>query len=301
MPYAFATTLLWSLSAITARRLVDRMGSTRANFVRLLVAALLLAVWALAWGRGFAGRGMPWFVLSGVVGFGIGDTGLYFALPRLGSRLSLLMTQCLAAPIGAVAEWLWLGTTLSCLEILLGAGVIGGVVLALAPADNLHIPRGQLVPGIGWGLMAAVGQGLGAVISRRAFGLSLAGGVTIDGGTAAFQRILGGLVFGTAVWLLLRRSPEGRRGAPVGEVLRHPRLMGMVVAACLFGPVGGVACYQWALATAPSGLVLAIVALCPVVIVPFSMAIEGDRPQIRSLVGGALAVGCAITLALIVR
>jgi drug/metabolite transporter (DMT)-like permease len=68
--------------------------------------------------------------------------------------------------------------------------------------------------------------------------------------------------------------------------------------AALFGPVVGVACYQWALATAPSGIVLPIVALCPVVILPLSYFWEGDRPHPRSYVGGAVAVACAIGLAL---
>ena len=50
-------------------------------------------------------------MLSGIIGMGIGDLGVYAALPLLGSRITVLMTQCLAAPIAAVGEWLWLGTS----------------------------------------------------------------------------------------------------------------------------------------------------------------------------------------------
>jgi drug/metabolite transporter (DMT)-like permease len=65
------------------------------------------------------------------------------------------------------------------------------------------------------------------------------------------------------------------------------------------GPVIGVSCYQWALATTPSGLVLPIVATTPLVIVPFSYLIEGERPSRRSLVGGAIAVSGAVALTLV--
>jgi drug/metabolite transporter (DMT)-like permease len=75
----------------------------------------------------------------------------------------------------------------------------------------------------------------------------------------------------------------------------------LVAAVVLLGPVIGVACYQFALSTAPSGVVLPIVALSPVVIIPFSARFEGDRPKARSLAGAALAVASAIALAMVRR
>jgi drug/metabolite transporter (DMT)-like permease len=225
---------------------------------------------------------------------------LYFALARLGSRLTILLTQTLAAPIGALAEWLWLGTRLSPAELACGAGILAGVALALVPSDNPHVAKGSLGRGLGWGVLAASGQALGAVLSRKAFELSLASGVRIDGGTAAFQRILGGLAVGWAAWLLWRDRP-GERVASSGAPLGRWRLTALLVAVALFGPVVGVACYQGALASAPSGVVLPVVALCPVVIIPFSARFEGDRPRARSLWGAALAVASAIALAAVRR
>jgi drug/metabolite transporter (DMT)-like permease len=49
--------------------------------------------------------------------------------------------------------------------------------------------------------------------------------------------------------------------------------------------------------TTPSGLVMPIVAATPLVIVPFSYWLEGERPSRRSLVGGAVAVTGAVALA----
>jgi len=43
--------------------------------------------------------------------------------------------------------------------------------------------------------------------------------------------------------------------------------------------------------------VLPIVAITPLVIIPFSTYLEGERPTVRSLVGGVIAVAGAVALA----
>ena len=298
MLFAFLTTALFAIGAVSARLLVTRLGSMLANFLRLAVATAFLAVWAFAWGHGIDGPGFLWFLASGVVGFGIGDVGLYFALPRIGARLTMLLTQCLAAPFAALTEFLWLGTTLTGMELLLGAIVLGGIALALVPKDNVHIEPAKLVPGILFGLVAAAGQGGGAVISRKAFDISLAAGIEIDGGTAAFQRVIGGVVIGWIAWMLLRKRPDEKRSKDILPVFREARPAVLLMVTALFGPVIGVACFQWALSTAPSGIVLPIVGLTPIVIIPISYWLEGDRPKPRSILGGVIAVAAAIALAM---
>lgn len=297
MLFAFLTTALFAIGAVSARLLVTRLGPMLANFLRLVVATVFLTVWAFGWGRGTEGPGFAWFLLSGIVGFGFGDVALYFALPRIGARLTMLLTQCLAAPFAALVEWMWLGTTLTGTELALGATVLGGIALALVPRDNIHIEPGKLVPGIIWGVLAAAGQGGGAVISRKAFDLSLAAGIEIDGGTAAFQRVIGGVVVGWIAWMLLRKRADEKRSRDIWPVFREVRPATLLMVTALFGPVIGVACFQWALSTAPSGIVLPIVGLTPIAIIPFSYWLEGDRPRPRSIIGGVIAVAAAIALA----
>ena len=99
----------------------------------------------------------------------------------------------------------------------------------------------------------------------------------------------------TALWFLvlhlLRRSPP----APVaGDAAARRRARGWMLANGLAGPVLGVGCYQWALATTPSGIVLPIAATTPLLSIPIAFWLEGDRPPRRAIVGGVLAVvGCA--------
>ena len=293
---AFLTTILFSLSVVFAARSSQILGSTQANFARLCLATVLLAGWAHGFGEGLGGGGLWVFMISGCVGFGIGDLALYQALPRIGSRLTILLMHCLAAPLAALVEWIWLGTRLTWAQSAASLLVLTGVSLALAPTETPHISRRKLIEGVAFGLVAAFGQGLGAVLSRKAYELVHAAGGTVDGGTAAYQRILGGILIGALPILLLRRRSAAPAGDPATPAPRRPAAWPWVVANSLSGPVIGVACYQWALASTPSGIVLPIVATTPLVVMPFTYHMEGDRPGGRSLLGGLVAVAGVIAL-----
>ena len=304
---AFITTVFFSLSAVCGQRASRLLGGTEANFWRLCLGSLVLAVCAHAWGGGLTGAAFPMFLLSGVIGFGIGDVALYQALPRLGSRLSILLVLCVSAPLGGLVEWLWLGTALSAAEMLWGGVILAGVALALSPGRHLDITPQQWVPGLIFGGVASVCQALGAVLSRKAFALAHAAGQSIDGITAAYQRILGGLAIGALTFLVVKRRAilrmlsAANAAATSGAALRTiPRRQATfwVVLNALSGSVLGVSCFQWALKTTPTGVVLPIVAITPLVIIPFSRYIEGERPTRRSLIGGAIAVLGAVALAL---
>jgi len=56
---------------------------------------------------------------------------------------------------------------------------------------------------------------------------------------------------------------------------------------------------QWALETTPTGIVLAIIALTPLVVIPFARVLENERITAQSLAGGAIAVAgvAGLTLA----
>jgi drug/metabolite transporter (DMT)-like permease len=282
---------------------VRASGSARANLGRLIVAAAVLGLFAHTLGHGFTSASVGWFFLSGLIGMGLGDLGVYGALPLLGSRLTVLMTQCLAAPIAALGEWLWLDTRLTGAQLLWGVVVLAGVIVALLPS-RAHPPRVALKPiGFLFGLLAAAGQGLGALVSRKGGLVADAAGELSHNATfglnAAYHRILAGLVF-TALWFLalrcLRKLPARPEPDATPPARRRARMW--ILANGLAGPVLGVGCYQWALATTPSGIVLPIAATAPLLSIPIAFWLEGDRPTRRSLIGGVIAVaGCmALTL-----
>jgi drug/metabolite transporter (DMT)-like permease len=290
---SFLTTIFFSLSVIFAARTARMLGGQAANLGRIVVATALLAIWAHGWGGGLAGPGRAWFFLSGVIGFGLGDMALFGALPRIGPRLAILLTQCLATPVAAFVEWAWLGTTLGAADYVCAAVILAGVALALAPDRGLGVARRDFWIGVLFGVGSALGQALGAVVSRKAYAVGDAADFVVDGGTAAYQRILGGLLM-TIVGFLALRSMRPGEPAPAGA---WRKAWPLVLANALAGPTVGVACYQWALATTPSGTVLPIIATSPLVTLTLSFFLEGLRPSPRAVFGGLLAVAGAVGLA----
>jgi drug/metabolite transporter (DMT)-like permease len=286
------TTVFFSFSVIFAARSSKVLGAGSANLIRISIATLLLGIWSHGFGAGIQGPGFPWFFLSGVIGFGLGDMALFGALPRIGPRLAILLTQCLAAPIAALVEWCWLGTELHTRELGCAAVILAGVAIALAPDRGLQVPRRTFWIGALFGLGSAMGQALGAVLSRKAN--AVAAGFPIDGGSAAYQRILGGILMTAVAFALL---PALRAGPEMPVPDRWRRGLPIALANAFAGPVLGVACYQWALRTTPSGMVLPIVATSPLVTLVLAWFIDGERPTVRALVGGLLAVAGAVKLA----
>ncbi|MCU0917826.1 MAG: DMT family transporter [Planctomycetes bacterium] len=299
MIQAILTSILFAMSAVSAGRSTRLLGAGTANLCRLLLATGFLALWAHLFGGGLGGVGLPWLFASGIIGFGVGDLALYGAYCRLGPRLGVLLCLCLAAPLGALIEWVWLGTRLTVYQTVWGATILAGVFAALAPDARVAMAPRTWGTGILLGTIAAFGQGSGAVLTRKAFDVAGQAGQSIDGGTAAYQRILGGLLL-TIIFLTLNRGrqcfpPSTTEIAAADRTFR--RAWPWVLANALAGPTLGVAFYQWALAIAPTGIVLSIVATTPLVVIPFTMVLDGERPTVRSLVGGAIAVLGAAALA----
>ena len=294
MSAAILATILFSLSAVSGKRLSHYLTAVEANMIRFIISALLLGTYSSYYGLGLGGGAFGMFFISGVIGFGVGDYGLFRAYKIIGSRLTMVMTQCLAAPFAATVEWFWLGSVLSLGQVLAGVGILVGVCLALAPNDTMQIDKANWKKGIFWGLLSAFGQGFGAVLSRKA-GMMLDDGVSIDGLSAAYQRVLGGLAVMLVLFIgqkMIAYKRENYNSRADLDSASVKWILMLVLANALCGPTLGVGAYQWALNVndLPAGIVLSVVALSPLVIIPFSMKFEGERPTFRSLIGSVIAV-----------
>ena len=293
---AILTTMLWSCSAICAARSAKIVGGAPANLARMIVAAVLLGMCAHTAGRSLlGGPALPWFIASGFIGFGLGDVAMFGAIGRIGPRLTMLLTHCLAAPLAAITEWLWLGTRLGWAEIACALVILGGVALALAPDRGVKIPRRAFWIGVLCGLGSAAGQGFGSVLSRKASAFYPAThGITegiIGGATAAYERIVPGILVALVFFLLARRTAESR------EPRAWPRAWPWIIGNALTGPSIGVAIYQWGVATTPTGILMPIVATVPVLTQFLAWKIEGHHPTRRTVLGGIIAVAGVIALA----
>lgn len=294
---AVLTTILFAVSAISSTRAARLIGPVHASVARLTIASLVLAVYAFSAGQGLLGPGLHAFLVSGLVGFGVGDTALFHAYQKLGARLAILLAQCLAVPFAAATEWVWLGTVLT-RQIGWIVLILIGICLALLPSRKELLARMTSWRGIAFGVVAALGQAGGAVLSRKAISLNQAAHVQINGATASFQRIVAGMAISACILVLLERRKAYGVEAAISKVPLSKRswVVLLCIANALSGPILGVSCYQWALTAAPSGVVLAIVATTPIAVLPMAWALENDRPTWMSLGGSLLAIAGVVGL-----
>lgn len=298
---ALLTTLLFATSAICGYRTAKQVGGLEANFWRITLATIFLTIWAFTFGKQFEGA-PGWFMLSGFFGIGLGDTAYFQALPRLGSRRTVLLLQCLTAPFAALIEWMWLGTKLNLAEAVCVAVILAGVAIALAPEDHLKISPHDWKIGIVASVLGALGAALGAVIIRKGYAAIAEAGLSVDAGTTGYQRVLGGILVPTIAVLALKWRSAHAHGPMFEEktwqVSREKwrRIWPWVLANALAGQTLGVTCMQWALKTTQSAIVAAIIATSPIVLLPMTRIVEGEKISLRSVLGVLIAVGGVIGL-----
>jgi drug/metabolite transporter (DMT)-like permease len=162
----------------------------------------------------------------------------------------------------------------------------------------------DLFVGTTFAVLSSLCGAAGGVLSRRAYEVAHAAGEHIDGGNAGFQRSLGGLLLSGIYLLVVKRrafkvqSQAPRELVTAASMKKWRGVWPWVLANGFAGQTLGVSCMQWALESTPAGIVFAILAITPIVIIPFAFVLEGERPTPRSLVGGAIAMGSVIALAL---
>ena len=314
---AVLCTLLFSLSAVTARRTTQYLGGTEANFSRLIIAPIVLSAIAFLFFKNGAKHfdtNIFWLLfLSGAVGFGLGDIALFQALQRIGSRLTVLIVHCVSVPLAVGIEFAWLDTLPTLPQIICAVIILSGVAIALAPRENLHLDRRTLWAGIGWGLVAAFGQGFGAGVLVRVITESFTEFNTLTGSdafhaglTVAVQRQLGGMVFTGLCLFALRIYLKKNPDSPSARNLTNPHSdwsagRRWLVLNALAGPAFGVTCYQWALLNNPTGVVLPIVAITPLVVIPFAILMKEEKPSWRALVGGVIAVAGVVGMVMMTQ
>ena len=169
---ALGTATCWATTGLLSADAVRALGPYHFNLIRQGFVTLLLALILLVTG-GFAvpdGAVMAVLAVSGVVGILLGDTFNFAAVGRIGPRRAGAVFA-LNAPMAALLGWALLGEALP-LRATAGIGVTAlGVALAIlgrprADAHRLEALQGTILLGIGFGLLAALGQAAGSLIAR---------------------------------------------------------------------------------------------------------------------------------------
>ncbi len=221
---------------------------------------------------------LAWLAFSGTIGIGIGDTAFFAALNRLGERRTVLMAETLAPPMATALAFLLLAEVLPPLAFLGIALTLGGVAwVIIEQTPSADSRREPLKAGILYGLLAALCQSLGAVISR---------GVLVETEIgfrwSALIRIAGGLVV-LVFWLPLRGQ------SLVPRAMCSLRIWPMILLAAFFGTFLGIGLQQFALERAPAGIAQTLLATSSLFVLPL-VALRGEKVSPRAVFGALLAV-----------
>jgi drug/metabolite transporter (DMT)-like permease len=291
------TALFWALTSIFFTLAGREIGSRAVNRIRLLMAVPLLVLIHLI----VQGSLIPlnasttrwgWLILSALAGLVIGDGLLFHAFTQIGARLSMLL-MALNPIIGALLAWGFLGERLRTLElvgIVLSVTGVAWVVLERRQKPHLHsasakaathppvrIDRIYLL-GVLCGLGAATGQAVGLVLSK----MGMRGG--FPSLSASLMRVMAATA---ATWIgATFRREISRTFRP----LKHRRTLAFVTGGTLVGPVFGMTLSLVAVQFSQVGIASTLMALSPVLMLPLSHWIFGERITWRAAVGTLIAM-----------
>ena len=284
--FALAASFSWVLSQLYGHKPALYFGSLQFNRIRMVVASLLLLIMIWLTGKGWqvSFDAWGWIIVSGIVGIGLGDYFLFIAMERLGPRRTGILFA-INAPIAAFLAWLFLSEALT-LKIIF-AIIIGfiGIVLAViygSPKSNIHdweVTKPPLWIGVGAGLLAAFGQAVGVLCLRP---------VMEQGADPLQSSLIRVVAAGLFLWtiLLFENKKKQLWKIPPLSVSWH------VIANGFFGLSFGLVLFLKALETGQVAKVSMLVAISPVLMLPFIWFQTKKIPTLGAWLGAILVVLC---------
>ena len=287
---ALTAAFLWALSSVVYSLLGRKIPPLQLNFLKGIIAIALLCLTILWQGKtsvNFSLSPVIFLALSGIVGIGLGDTAYFSALNNLGARRTLLM-ETLSPVMGAFFALVFLGEQLtinSWCGILLTMLGVAWVISERSPLSATSDRAWQ--KGIGWGIIAALTQAIGAVLARFALVES-----NISPLWSSLIRLLGG---NAIVFLLLLRPSIWSNRVVKQEQDKQPqnylsvRVFGIITLAAFGSTYLGIWLQQTSLKFAPTGIAQTLLATSPLFIIPIA-ALRGERITLRGIIGVAIAI-----------
>jgi len=286
---ALIVALCWTVTAMAFESAGKRVGALSLNLIRLIMGLVFLGIYNAI----VNGNLIPvatsyqwfWLVLSGLVGFVLGDLFLFRSFILIGARIAMLI-MALVPPITALIGWLTLGERLNGLEFL-GMGItILGIFMVLSVKVDLGslksgkktLKAGPLVLGIILALGGAIGQAAGLVLSKK-------GMQDMDPFMATQIRIIAGVVGFTLVITFFRRW-KNFMGA-----LKDLKAMKAMTLGSFFGPFLGVSLSLLAVQYTNTGIAATLMALTPVLIIPPTLIMGKEKIKLIEVVGAIISMG----------
>ena len=300
----------WTATALFAEVGSKRMGSLPLNTVRMTMSLslLLLTLWltmGVPWPRFADGATWRWLLLSGVVGYVIGDYCLMQGYIYIGSRFGQLF-MTLSAPTAALTGRLLLGEQMRPLAILGMMVTLTGIALSILSKQDNSVRLRLPAKGVFFAAMAGICQGFGLVLSK--IGLQhydaavVAAGVSQqavpDGAllplplflSIPFAATMIRAIMGLAGFFLLLVIFNRDWKDKLNHAVHDRKAMWCVFGATVFGPFVGVSASLLATQYTSTGIAQTLFALTPILIIAPAAWLFHQRVTLREVIGAAISV-----------
>jgi drug/metabolite transporter (DMT)-like permease len=291
---ALATATLWTFNTLLFTSASKKIGPLSVNAYRIIMAIGFLAAAHII----LLGTVAPnannehwfWLGLSGIIGLGIGDFGLFSAFVTLGPRRTVLV-MALSPIFASLGAYMLTGETISPAAIAGMSVTLAGIVIVIlegeAQSGEPAVTNSLKLRGLTLALVGAAGQGIGLAFSKK--GINLDPNAMINPLSATLMRMVFGALF---VWISLSvigKLPELRRAVRDRSGIRH------TAAGAFIGPFLGVTLSMVAVTFTQAGIAQTLMSLMPVMIIPVVWAVNKQKTSWRGILGALIAVvGVAI-------
>ncbi|MBR1388334.1 MAG: DMT family transporter [Prevotella sp.] len=281
----------WTATALLSEFGSKRLGNLTLNVLRMALALLFSMVlfWVVTGSPQPSGGTMEaygWMLLSGLVGYVIGDFCLFQCYIIIGSRYGQLF-MTLAPLAAALMAWVTLGQQMSAMSIVAMLVTLAGISISVLGRGEHHrvslkLPLGGVLFAIG----AALCQGVGLVLSKIGMDYYQADAIPdwLVPFSANFFRCIAGIV-GFVLLLYVR---EGF--APLREALHDRKGMTAATATTIFGPFVGVGFSLMAVQYTSAGIASTLMALTPIIIILPSYWLFGQKITWKAVTGAVISV-----------
>jgi drug/metabolite transporter (DMT)-like permease len=289
---AFATAICWTITGTCFEIAGKKVGSFAVNLIRLLIAFLIMSVY------NYFTRGMLlpldanyhswlWLVISGLIGFVLGDLFLFQAYVLIGSRISLLIMS-LAPPITAVFGYFILGEKLGLIALLGILLVVLGICMVVFTKNesdsNSKIGLSKSIKGLLYALLGAIGQAIGLISSKI-------GMRDYSNPFAATQiRIIAGIIGFLVLYAISKRWNEAY------IAVKNKKAMLYITIGSIMGPFLGVSLSLYAVNNTETAIASAIMSIMPILIIPISVTVFKEKVNLKEILGALVTVSGVIIL-----
>ena len=281
----------WTATALLSEFGSKRLGNLTLNVLRMALALLFSVV--LFW---FAvGTPLPpigsieacgWMLLSGIVGYVIGDFCLFQCYIIIGSRYGQLF-MTLAPLAAALMAWITLGQQMTPISIVAMFVTLIGIGISILGRSEHHKVSLKLpLNGVLFAIGAALCQGIGLVLSKIGMDHYDTGMMPdwLIPFSANFLRCIAGIVG----FAFLQYFHEGF--SPLRKAMQDSKGMIVATATTIFGPFVGVGFSLMAVQYTNAGIASTLMALTPIIIILPSYWLFHQKITWRSVLGAVISV-----------